>query len=139
MRGDGQYIDHDAALNKDTEEWSREVVGDMLDNISRLGIVGTGKLYRMLRYKLGYDVGGVVDRVGIQMLRHGIMAEYGVGRGQKIADVKGGGKALKRKPRPWFGPALAGRVGKLADILAANRADAVVSAVDISNKKIGAK
>lgn len=117
-------------LNHELEKDARGALHNMLNNIERFGIVDTGKSFRFLQYKLGYDSGHDIDRIGFRMHRYTLLQEHGVGRGhpKNGHDAARAAEGGKRKPRPWFTDALEKQVPKMADTVAEHEADKSVRA-----------
>lgn len=123
-------------LNRDLEKDSRGALHNMLNNIERMGIVDTGKSYRFLQYKLGYDTGAEIDRIGFRMHRYTLLQEHGVGRGQpKNGHDIAKNAERKRKERPWFTESLNKQIPKMADTVAKHKANKVVRSVLGNNVK----
>jgi hypothetical protein len=122
-------------LSQIVHEWSMGQSATMLDNMNRLGIIDTGRLFRSLRFKIGYNrfVTDDPDRVSFQFPRYGIFVEHGVGKGRPITAPIGTG-AGQRNPRNWFSETLDRRSGTelLADKLASEQADLAVKLIRIS-------
>lgn len=115
-------------LNHELERNARGSLHNMLNNIERMGIVNTGESFKFLQYKLGFDSGKEIDRIGFRMHRYTLLQEHGVGRGHPknghdlSKSIEGG----KRKPREWFSEALDVQVPKMADTVANHKADKVI-------------
>lgn len=118
-----------------TDHWAAKMVSEQLDEISTLGLVDTGKLFRALRYKLRKEF-GETSSIGFQFPRYGIMLEKGVGRGYPIERVKTNQGILKRHPAPWFSAPLDdGGLEELADELASLGGDTILGLVQFDNLK----
>lgn len=62
---------------------------------------------------------GLMDRIGVKMVQHGIFVEKGVGRGRGI-------NSGKTSPQPWFNPVIEEAIPPLADELELQTADLLV-------------
>lgn len=89
-----------------------------------------GDLYKSFTWKLFYDGNGMPTKVTIGYLWHGRFVDMGVGKGQKIGEIKSNrevwrylGKEARagrkaRKPKKWYSPVMFYEYQRAAEILA---------------------
>ncbi len=137
-------------LNVAVDVFSLALTRQLNDNITGLGIVDTGKLFKSLRYRIRY-LAGEADMISWSAPRYGFVLTnvgrgytYQVTNGAKIARKTGQNPNKKRVlikgqgDLDWIFKELATGSEKLADLLAEINANRVVAATTIlstANKK----
>lgn len=110
-----------AERRKLIEDWTNYTSDRLKKKQMRLKIGKTMELYNSTK---GMVMGGL-DPTGTrhQFLMRGRFVDMGVGRGQKIADVKGnadlrGLLGIGRKPKKWYSKTFAAETARLTELLA---------------------
>ena len=97
-------------LRTSLDKWAKDTRKYLLKNISRLGLVKTGGLRSSLNYKITVS-GKTSGRVQFSDKYYGKFLDMGVGRGQKLENVKSNREMIRaigqrgrkgRKPIKWF-------------------------------------
>ena len=87
-----------------------------------------GRLVDNLKMKYKKDVSAEIDTVSLQLLRHGIFREYGVGNGTPKRKVG----MTRRTKSPWVSEPLEQHEGELVEIVAEHGAEMVIRAFRIN-------
>jgi hypothetical protein len=108
---------------KIVDEWAKILVERLKKKLSKFKISYSDSLRRSIRTDIMRGVGGDIERVQLLYNYYGAFVDMGVGRGQKIGDVKETGKMLRivggkgRKPKKWYSVTMTAEVNTLADLM----------------------
>jgi hypothetical protein len=111
------------------EEWAKILDERLKKKLSKFKISYSDSLRNSIRTDIIKAVGGQVDRVNLLYNYYGAFVDMGVGRGQRIGDVKETGKMLRivggkgRKPKKWYSVTIAAECNTLADLMMKYYAD----------------
>ena len=122
--------------NSLTRVWTTQTKSQLRNNIRSLSNKGKGDLLRSLKhnYSMSY---GVISKISIKFIRHGVFFQKGVGRGYRstngiVHKVRPG--EMRRRPEDWFNQTLDQRVPILADQVCKVQADAAVNSMNAKIK-----
>ena len=142
-----------ASFNQAIEAWSIRKASAMNAQMSAMGIVDTGNLFRTLRARVRTFL-GEADSIGFKMPRYGILVEKGAGRGTNLggsrnkrtsvsrqSSNRAAFSLITRKPKPWFSNVLNDQaIRELADIMIPFKWDQHMDKVaDVVSKEIFAR
>jgi hypothetical protein len=111
------------------EEWAYILEERLKKKLSKFKISYSNSLHNSIRTDLIRAVNGQVERVQLLYNYYGAFVDMGVGRGQKIGDVKETGKMLRivggkgRKPKKWYSVTITAECNTLADLMMKHYAD----------------
>lgn len=114
---------NNASLYKLVYDWARYANADLAKMIDKKRIGKTLALLNSRRFNVVAN-GEVPDKVVFDFLIRGKFVDMGVGRGQKLGDVKGNQVVYKetgvrgRKPKKWFSKVIFPEANTLAKLLA---------------------
>lgn len=103
-------------------DWSAYLKSDLTKIILKKKIGRTGNLANSIKYHIVYDQDGP-EKVVFEFNHYGKFVDMGVGKGQKLGDVKGNGELLRalgvkgRKAKKWYSKTIFPEANTLATIL----------------------
>jgi hypothetical protein len=104
-------------------DWSTYLKRDLIKSMLKKKIGNTGNLKNSLSFKIQYGTDGTPEKVIIAFNYYGKFVDMGVGKGQKLGDVKGN-KALYRATgikgrvaKPWWSKTIFPEANTLAALL----------------------
>lgn len=120
--------------HKVVSDWARITSERLGENILKRRIGKSGDLSRSLTYKV---IGALnsPEKVILSHLYYGKFVDMGVGKGQRVGDIKGNKEILTaagikgRRPKKWYSKTIYAETNKLADFLQQNfsiKASAVI-------------
>lgn len=103
------------------EQWARYTANDLMKSMKKRGIGYSNALYNSIRHKIINEVSGNFS-VQHSFNYYGKFVDMGVGRGQKLSEVKGnadvrGITGSGRRPKKWLSKTYYGEVSTLTEIL----------------------
>ncbi len=129
-----------AEQNEIVESWARYTANDLMKSIRKRGIGYSNALYNSIRHKL---ITGVTGDFKVQHTYnyYGKFVDMGVGRGQRISDVKGNADLRGivgggRRPKKWLSKTYYGEVSTLTSILQKHGVESAQSLVVSELNKI---
>jgi hypothetical protein len=105
------------------QEWAKILNERLKKKLTKFKISYSDSLRRSIRTDVMRAVGGDVDKVRLLYNYYGAFIDMGVGRGQKIDEVKYTGKLLRvvggtgRKPKKWYSVTITAECNTLADLM----------------------
>jgi hypothetical protein len=104
------------------DDWARYTAERLLRSMLKKNVGSSGTLQASMLYMLKGVAGGDVSSVVHQFKYYGKFVDMGVGRGQKLGDVKGNAdlyaiKGSGRRPKKWFSPTYYAEVMELESLL----------------------
>lgn len=117
-------MDYDKKLNDDVSKWRKDTESKLKESMDAAGIKHSDKSKSPVAARDALKSAqakkfGVVNRISFKFPRHLVFVEKGVGRGHPISNP--------REAKPWFNKIVEDQMESLADIVAENTADKVVS------------
>lgn len=115
-------------MNADIKAWGKGTIGDLKQEFSRLQIVHAERSpspspsVEALINRFGQRQ-GLINKVSFKFPRHMVFVHKGVGKGVP----SGFTGSTTRRPKEWFNPIMEKDIEKLADTVANNQADIIVS------------
>jgi hypothetical protein len=103
-------------------DWSAYLKADLAKVILKKKIGRTGSLANSIKYHIVYDQEGPV-KVVFEFKHYGQFVDMGVGKGQKLGDVKGNAQLLQaigvkgRKAKKWYSKTIFPEANTLANLL----------------------
>ena len=109
--------------NQVADDWARYTAERLQKSLLRHKIGKSGSLSYSIIYALKSISGGEVGSIRHEFNYYGKFVDMGVGRGQKIEDVKGNRDMVAlmgsgRRPKKWFSKSYYAEVMQLEEILA---------------------
>jgi len=116
-------LQHQIERNKLIEEWAKYTAQRLQKSIEKRGIGITGSLKYSILYDLMSAAGGEIDGTKHEFNYYGKFVDMGVGKGQKIEDVKSNGDLImmgsgSRRPKKWYSKTIYAEIAILKDLLA---------------------
>lgn len=109
--------------NKLIEDWAKFTAERLQKSIEKRGIGVTGSLKYSILYDLMSAAGGEIGSTKHEFNYYGKFVDMGVGKGQKIEDVKSNGDLIMfgsatRSPKKWYSETMYAEIAILKDLLA---------------------